>query len=334
MGKYWMAAGAAALALGVSANTALAQTTTVPGEQVGLAIGAPLPEGVYAINTFTYRSPDGPNLTSTDTAVNVPVLVWSTPWKVLGARFEAVVAPPTVFTFSRAAGGRDTSINVGTFLGGIFAWDLGNNIGVSYLAGVYLNELNAGRGGGLSILASNTYRQGFGISYTGDGWNVTANLTYNFYDTPARFGGRNGIPGFYGSQFPTDALNLDLTATKKFGKFEIGAIGYGTANLPNRGPLPVGAPCNGNFASCGTVVGGGGGRFALGGLVGYDFGKFSVQAWVARDVATSARQISPVTGLATNREAYSTEGWFRVIAPLYTVAAAPEPAPVPLVRKY
>ncbi len=44
--------------------------------------------------------------------------------KVLGARFEAVIAPPTVFTFSRAAGGRDTSINVGTFLGGIFAWDL------------------------------------------------------------------------------------------------------------------------------------------------------------------------------------------------------------------
>ncbi|MBK3399119.1 MULTISPECIES: transporter [Methylobacterium] len=334
MVKYWLAAGAAALSLSMSATASYAQTTTVPGEQVGLAIGAPLPEGVYAINTFTYRSPDGPNLTSTDTAVNIPVLVWSTPWKVFGARVELAVAPPTVFTFSRAPGGRDTSINVGTFVGGIFAWDLGNNIGVSYLAGVYLNELNAGRGGGLPILASNTYRQGFAISYTGDGWNVTANLTYNFYDTPARFGGRGGIPGFYGSQYPTDALNLDLTATKKFGKFEIGAIGYGTANLPNRSQLAFGAPCNGNFATCGTVVGGGGGRFALGGLVGYDFGKFTVQAWVARDVATSARQISPVTGLATNREAYSTEGWFRVVAPLYTVAAAPEPAPVPLIRKY
>ncbi|KMO30782.1 transporter [Methylobacterium aquaticum] len=334
MVKYWLAAGAAALSLSVSATAAFAQTTTVPGEQVGLAIGAPLPEGVYGINTFTYRSPDGPDLTSTDTAVNIPVLVWSTPWKVLGARVELAIAPPTVFTFSRAPGGRDTSINVGTFVGGIFAWDLGNNIGVSYLSGVYLNELNAGRGGGLPILASNTYRQGFAISYTGDGWNVTANLTYNFYDTPARFSGRNGIPGFYGSQFPTDALNLDLTATKKFGKFEIGAIGYGTANLPNRSQLAFGAPCNGNFASCGTVVGSGGGRFALGGLVGYDFGKFSVQAWVARDVATSARQISPITGLATDRRAYSTEGWFRVVAPLYTVAAAPEPAPVPLVRKY
>ncbi|BAQ45147.1 conserved hypothetical protein [Methylobacterium aquaticum] len=131
MVKYWLAAGAAALSLSMSATASYAQTTTVPGEQVGLAIGAPLPEGVYAINTFTYRSPDGPNLTSTDTAVNIPVLVWSTPWKVFGARVELAVAPPTVFTFSRAPGGRDTSINVGTFVGGIFAWDLGNNIGVS-----------------------------------------------------------------------------------------------------------------------------------------------------------------------------------------------------------
>ncbi|GBU18881.1 MULTISPECIES: transporter [Methylobacterium] len=319
MMKTWLTAGAVALSVGMSATAAFAQTTTVPGEQVGLAVGAPLPEGVYAINTFTYRSPDGPNATSVDTAVNVPILLWSTPWQILGARVELAIAPPTVFTFNRAAGGRDTSINVGTFVGGIFAWDLGSNVGISYLAGVYLNEANAGRGGGLPILASNTYRQGVAISYTGDGWNLTANLTYNFYDVPARFSGRNGIPGFYGAQFPSDALNLDLTATKKFGKFEIGAIGYGTTNLPNARVPALN----------------GGGRFALGGLIGYDFGPFTVQAWIARDVVTTARQTVLVAGLpvVTNREAYSTEGWFRVVAPLYTPAAA-APPPAPLVRKY
>ncbi|WP_336488923.1 transporter [Methylobacterium nigriterrae] len=334
MTMKWLAAGAVALSVGMTATASYAQTTTVPGEQVGLAVGAPLPEGVYAINTFTYRSPDGPNATSVDTAVNIPVLVWSTPWKILDARVELVVAPPTVFTFSRAANGRDTSINVGTFVGGIFAWDLGNNVGVSYLAGVYLNELDAGRGGGLGILASNTYRQGWAISYTGDGWNLTANLTYNFYDVPARFSGRNGIPGFYGNQFPSDGLNLDLTATKKFGKFEIGAIGYGTTNLSNRAPLPFGPNCLGLGGNCGSVGPSGGGRFALGGLIGYDFGPFTVQAWVARDVVSSVRQVSPFTGLPTNRTAYQTEGWFRIIAPLYTVAAAPPPPPAPLIRKY
>ena len=313
MMKNWLAAGAVALSVGMTGTAAFAQTTTVPGEQVGLAVGAPLPEGVYALNTFTYRAPDsvGP-LGGVDTAVNIPILLWSTPWKILDARVELAVAPPTVFTFGRGGvnpGLRDSSINVGTFIGGIFAWDLGNNVGVSYLAGVYLNELNAGRGAVLgypAFLASNTYRQGFAISYTGDGWNLTANLTYNFYDTPAFFGGPGRV---LGPQFPSDGLNLDLTATKKFGKFEIGAIGYGTTTLPNQ------------FAP------GRSGYFALGGLIGYDFGPFTVQGYVARHVATTAVDFR-------GRENYVTEGFFRVIAPLYTVAAAPPPPPAPLVRKY
>ncbi|ACL57177.1 transporter [Methylobacterium nodulans] len=334
MVKQWLAAGAAALSLGFTATGAFAQTTTVPGEQVGLAVGAPLPEGVYAIDTFTYQRADQPG--AADLGVNIPVLVWSTPWKVLGARFEAVVAPPTLFSFSRT-GGRDISANVGTFIGGIFAWDLGNNVGVSYLAGVYLNDLNAGRFGGLNQLASNTYRQGWAISYTGDGWNLTANLTYNFYDVPARFEGPGLIPAFYGARFPSDALNLDLTATKKFGNFEFGAIGYGTTNLRNNAFRAFGPSCVGlSPAICGSVGPSGGGRFALGGLIGYDFGKFSVQAYVARDVATSARQTINIGGVpvVTNRADYRTEGWFRVIAPLYTVAAAPAPEPAPIIRKY
>lgn len=316
MMKNWLAAGAIALTAGMTTTVAQAQSTTVPGEQVGLATGAPLPEGIYAINTFTYRSPDGPDALRTDTAVNIPVLAWATPYQPLGGRLTFLVAPPTVFTFSRAAGGRDTSINVGTFVGGLWAFDLGSNVGVSILGGSYLNELNGGRG--LNQLASNTYRVGGAISYTGDGYNLTANLTYNFYDSPARFEGRNGIPAFFGPVQISDAFNLDLTATKKFGKFEIGAIGYGTVNLD---PNLLATPFSLDPVRAGARIGRGG-RFALGGLIGYDFGPFTVQAYVARDVVTSA-------GLPE-----STDGWFRIIAPLYTPAAAVAPAPAPLVRKY
>lgn len=321
MMKNWLAAGAIALTAGMTATVAQAQTTTVPGEQVGLAVGAPLPEGIYAINTFTYRSADN---SAVDTAVNIPILVWSTPWVPLGGRLEFVVAPPTVFVFGRNSGPtglRDLSINVGTFVGGIWAFDLGGNFGVSLLGGTYLNEANGDRGvlvqnngvvasrAVLPQLASNTYRFGVAGSYTGDGWNITANLTYNFYDSPARFDGRGSTLG----AIPiSDALNLDLTATKKFGKFEIGAIGYGTVNLDPNLVYPV-------------ALGGGrigrGGRFALGGLIGYDFGIFTVQAYVARDVVTS------VAGTE------STDGWFRIIAPLYT-PPAPVPVAAPLVRKY
>ena len=302
------------------ATGAQAQTTTVPGEQVGLAIGAPLPEGIYGLNTFLYRGNDNGPL---DVAVNVPVLVWATPLVPLGGRVELLVAPPTVFAFGKNGGPnglRDLSINVGTFVGGIWAFDMGNNFGVSFLGGSYLNDWNGDRGvlvnnAGqfvsapvLPQLSSNTYRFGIALSYTGDGWNLTANLTANIYDSPGRFGGFNTV-AFGNTRGPfviSDAVNLDLTATKKFGKFEIGAIGYGTYNFET---------------SAISAAAGNRGNFLLGGLIGYDFGAFTAQAYVARTVATA------VAG------SEATEGWFRLIVPLYTAAKAEAPAS-PIIRKY
>jgi len=327
MMKNWLAAGAVALSVGMTSTIAQAQTTTVPGEQVGLAIGAPLPEGIYALNTFTYRRTDGRN--DPDTAVNIPVLVWSTPLVPFGGRIELLVAPPTVFAFTRNPAGvanKDISINVGTFVGGIWAFDLGGNFGVSLLGGVYLNDLNGDRGSIITAngatatpvlpqLSSNTYRFGVAGSYTGDGWNLTANLTANIYDSPGRFDGRVGA--FIGPLRLSDALNFDLTATKTFGNFEIGAVGYGTYNF-DISPLSAAA--------------GNRGRFALGGLVGYDFKVFKVQAYVARDVVTGAT--IPATAFRAARENYSTDGWIRLIIPPHSRAAAVSPVPAPLVRKY
>jgi hypothetical protein len=324
MMKNWLAAGALALSVGMTATASYAQTTTVPGEQVGLATGAPLPEGIYALNTFLYRSNENLAPGSVDVAVNIPVLVWSTPLVPLGGRIELLVAPPTVFAFGKnggPAGARDLSINVGTFVGGIWAFDLGGNVGVSLLGGVYLNELNGDRGVLVSNagtflgapvlpqLASNTYRAGIAISYTGDGYNLTANLTGNFYDSPASFGGPN-ILGFGNTRGPfviSDSLNLDLTATKKFGKFEIGAIGYGTVNLDT---------------SVNSLAFGNRGSFSLGGLIGYDFGPFTAQAYVATTVVTSVRRSETV------------EGWFRLIVPLYSPTPVAAVAPAPIMRKY
>lgn len=328
--KNWLAAGAFALTAGMTATAAQAQTTTVPGEQVGLATGAPLPEGVYALNTFFYRSQD---VSTVDVAVNIPVLVWATPFVPLGGRIELLVAPPTVFVFGRNGGPngvRDISINVGTFVGGIWAFDLGGNFGVSFLGGVYLNDLNGDRGllqangGGFATgpvlpqLASNTYRAGIAASYTGDNWNITANLTGNFYDSPGTFGGNN----FFGTRGPfviADALNLDLTATKKFDlfnegkpKFEFGAIGYGTINVGSNAGI-VGRQ----------------GRFALGGLIGYDFGLFTAQVYAARDVVTQYQSVNLFTG--RTRDNPNTEAAVRFIVPLYSPTPA---APAPVISKY
>src|ERR1700712_1989328 len=229
--KKITAAFAGAAALAMSTSVSYAQTTTVPGEQVGLAVGAPLPEGIYAINTFTFRRTDGRN--DPDTAVNVPVLVWSTPLVPFGGRIELLVAPPTVFAFTRNPAGvrnKDISINVGTFVGGIWAFDLGNNFGVSLLGGAYLNDLDGDRGSLctpgaiaagctplLAQLSSNTYRFGVAGSYTGNGYNLTANLTANIYDSPGRFGGPVGAA--LGPFNLSDPLNTPLTATKQFRNF-------------------------------------------------------------------------------------------------------------------
>ena len=324
MTKNWLATGALALTMGMTASASYAQTTTIPGEQVGLATGAPLPEGIYALNTFVYQSRDNSAL---DVGINIPVLVWSTPLVPLGGRIELLVAPPTVFTFGKSGptGLRDLSINVGTFVGAIWAFDLGNNFGVSLLGGVYLNELNGDRGvlvsnngtiaasAVLPQLSSNTYRFGVAGSYTGDGWNITANLTANIYDSPSNFGaGRNiGLGGFTQSYSLSDSLNLDLTATKKFGKFEIGAIAYGTYNFD------ISAK-GGNIINAAL---GDRGRFLMGGLVGYDLGFATAQVYVARTVARSAASVD------------STEISGRLIVPLYSptpVAAAS----APIIRKY
>ncbi|CAA2145188.1 MULTISPECIES: transporter [Methylobacterium] len=317
MTKNWLATGALALTMGMSATASYAQTTTIPGEQVGLATGAPLPEGIYALNTFVYQSRDNSAL---DVGINIPVLVWSTPLVPLGGRIELLVAPPTVFTFGKsgANGLRDTSINVGTFVGGIWAFDLGNNFGVSLLGGVYLNELNGDRGvlrtnaGALANtavlpqLSSNTYRVGVAASYTGDGYNLTANLTANIYDSPSSFGSGRDFGTVYSL---SDSLNLDLTATKKFGKFEIGAIAYGTVNFD------TGAKAGGIINAALNDRG----RFLMGGLVGYDFGFATAQVYVARTVATTSFDSTEISG--------------RLIVPLYSptpVAAAP----APIIRKY
>ena len=69
------AAGLLSLAALVPAH---AGSVTQPGETVGLAVGAPLPEGAYFVNTADWgcrnTSPE-----STCVGVTIPVLAWATP---------------------------------------------------------------------------------------------------------------------------------------------------------------------------------------------------------------------------------------------------------------
>ena len=85
----WAVAGA--LSIGAAAP-ALAGSVTEPGETIGAATGAPAPPGLYFANTVNWgcrsTSPE-----RTCSVVDIPVFVWSTPWKIFGARLQPSFAP-------------------------------------------------------------------------------------------------------------------------------------------------------------------------------------------------------------------------------------------------
>src|SRR6516225_7003782 len=78
-----------------AAAPALAGSVTQPGETVGLNTGTPLTPGWYAINTVDWGCR---NTTPqhTCTGLTIPVVAWSTPWTLLGARVQLLAAWPAV----------------------------------------------------------------------------------------------------------------------------------------------------------------------------------------------------------------------------------------------
>src|SRR4051794_7837245 len=130
MSKWTKLAAACALSL-CTAVPALAGSVTQPGETVGLNVGAPLPQGWYAINTVDWGCRNT-NPQHTCTGLTIPVIAWSTPWTLFGARVQLLAAWPAV-----EVGVQRTSSPVGTLQGDYFngmynpavfgqlAWDLG-----------------------------------------------------------------------------------------------------------------------------------------------------------------------------------------------------------------
>ena len=128
--KKLAAAGALSL---FTAGSALAGSVTQPGETVGLASGAPLPQGLYFVNTGDWGNRSGVDVSL---GVDIPVLAWSTPWTILGGRVQFLIAGPLL-----EAGTHHTNYIRGVYnplVSGQLAWDLGNNWGFSYLLGAYI----------------------------------------------------------------------------------------------------------------------------------------------------------------------------------------------------
>ncbi len=250
-------------ALAGIASPALAGSVTQPGETVGLAVGAPLPPGVYFIDTTDYG-----NYGKESLGVTIPIVAWSTPMKLLGARVQLFAAFPLA---EASVPGAHVQGWYNPWFAGQLAWDLGNGIGVSYLLGTYPK---------LSSPVANdatTINQRFAASYTGNGYNLTANLILgNEVDNSAVDAKK--VPNY---------LNLDITALKSYGKWSFGPVAYYATDTSS--------PYSGYAKQS---------QFAVGGLVGYNFGPVILQSYLTHAVSQ------------TNYLGNDTRFWFRFIIPV------------------
>ncbi|WP_155931668.1 transporter [Methylopila sp. 73B] len=269
--------------------------TLQTGETAGLATGAPLPEGVYFVNTLSFgvrdTNPDARFL------VDVPALVWASPYSIGGGQIQIIGALPMAHLSARGTGFDEYGL-YNPFLAGAIAWDLGNGFGFRWLSGFYFNAGDRD----LRVPAT-TWRNDAALSYTADGWNLTANLTYAW-----TFGTSN----YSAFDSTSNGFNLDLTATKTFGKWELGVVGFGS--------YETGLPNGYNAAGIGRSK-----QFALGPLVGYNFGPVILQSYLTRDIYAKNQNL-----LGTKADGKETRFWTRVIIPLWS----PEKPMAPLVTKY
>jgi Putative MetA-pathway of phenol degradation len=125
---------ARALSMCVDIPMAHAASVTQPGETIGVPAGEPLPEGLYVAD----RADWGCRNTSPVSClgITIPVVTWSRPWTILGARVQFFSVTPLI-----EVGVRNTPYNQIVYNPAMFgqlAWNLGNGFGFSYALGAYV----------------------------------------------------------------------------------------------------------------------------------------------------------------------------------------------------
>lgn len=270
MNRILSLAVAAALTMTGSVTASFAGSVLQPGATIGLAAGAPLPEGLYFVDTSSYGARDN---TLAKTNINLPFVLYASPITFYDTRLQFIFLQPVVAVTNTLA---DRVFANSSLFSAQLAHSFGNGFNVSYLAGIRTPEPSPG------AFREGSFEQRGAISYTANGFNLTANVINGLFTAT-----RTAYPNW---------LNVDLTATKKFDKLEVGAIAFGSGDL------------NRPFLGYQKQM-----QIAVGGFVGYNFGKFTLQGYVSRDV-----EIRNYTG----RE---TRGFARLIVPLYVAPVAPPP---------
>lgn len=281
-----------AMAFG-AVGVANANSLDPAGWTAGLALGGALPEGVYFVDTASIGGWRGIDDHESSLGINVPLVLWSTPYQIAGGRIEVIAAAPEISGDVPGDRNYTAMYNPAGFVGA--AWNLGGGFHVSAFLGGWAPVDNE-----LAKFGFNSwvFSEKVNLAYLANGWKLAANLTFGQPgDTQSTtlFGKGQIMPGYF---------NYDLTASKTIGKWELGVVAFGSTDTSS-------APWN-------TALGNGGkqSQFAMGGLVGYSFPGITTQLFVTRDLVSEN-----YFNLSDGSKSYETRIWTRAIIPLWNPEA-------------
>jgi hypothetical protein len=287
------AAGIAAVAFSPAYATEGGDIATKPGAFIGASAGVP-PPGIYMFNqVFTYQAnlagpgtaslnPPGTHKTGVQAAVDVQGFLFVPGWTFLGATYDAVIVQPFVMQSVGAPVNAQGSGAFNTYIVPVeLSWKLGNSgFAVKTGVGIYLPDGCTTGANKLGCEANpyTTYQPEVILSYLGNGWNLTA----AFYE---EFNTANRVTDYTTGNI----FHVDLTATKTIGKWTIGPVAYYVAQVTDD---TCSLAC-GNFygTTPAGALAGHTGRFsdwAVGALVGYDFGPASFSVWATQEISPKA----------------------------------------------
>ena len=277
--------GLAALAIGGVASSASAMESgtfqnRLNGATVGLPLGALPPPGLYSGLETAYLGWPGHGTGNQAPGLDLPAIAQAVPllyvpgWNFLGANY-AMSAVVAFYTFTVLPTNNinepQTPIGWGAEVANplwnpiTLSWNLGGGWFVS--AGFNFMAPIGTRYVGTPNPDYWTFEPTFAVSYLANNWVLSANF---FYDINTASAGTCCAGATITSG---DALYGDFTAAYKFGKWELGPVAYFEVQTTSDTGCPVAAVC-GNLSN-----------FAVGGLVGYDFGPVDLQVWVTDSVS-------------------------------------------------
>ena len=288
-----IAAGVAAFA-SMPANAFEASVSlTKSGVFIGSSAGAP-PPGVYMFDqVYTYQSNfAGPvtnvigKNTGVQAAVDVQGFLFVPGWTFLGATYDAVIALPFVSESIGTPVNAQMSGMYNTYLVPVeLSWKLGDSgFFVKTGLGIWAPTGTVTGAGGTGNVGSPfwTYQPELIVSYLKDGWNLSAAVYEEFHTA-------NTVTGYTSG----DVLHADFTATKTIGNWTFGPVAYYMGQVSND---KSSAYYNYLIQNANRYE-----VWAVGGLVGYNFGPASLSVWATQEV--SAKASGATAGGATDLSA-------------------------------